>query len=49
MSADIARTRDSALGRLACRAEERLLAHGVRLPFGIRGLTVLARTRGQRA
>lgn len=40
---DIARTSDSALGRLACRLEERLLALGVRLPFGIRGLTVLAR------
>jgi SAM-dependent methyltransferase len=45
--ADIARTSDSALGRLACRAEERLLALGVRLPFGIRGLTVLARPRGR--
>jgi ubiquinone/menaquinone biosynthesis C-methylase UbiE len=42
---DIARTTDSALGRLACRLEERLLALGVRLPFGIRGLTVLARPR----
>jgi SAM-dependent methyltransferase len=40
---DIAHTTDSALGRLACRVEERLLALGVRLPFGIRGLTVLAR------
>jgi SAM-dependent methyltransferase len=42
---DIAHTTDSALGRLACRLEERLLALGVRLPFGIRGLTVLARPR----
>ena len=42
---DIARTTDSALGRVACRLEERLLALGVRLPFGIRGLTVLARPR----
>jgi SAM-dependent methyltransferase len=40
---DIGRTTDSALGRLACRVEERLLARGVKLPFGIRGLTVLAR------
>lgn len=40
---DIARTTDSAIGHLACRMEERLLMHGVRLPFGIRGLTVLAR------
>jgi SAM-dependent methyltransferase len=42
---DIERTRDSALGRFACRVEERLLARGVKLPFGIRGLTVLARPR----
>jgi SAM-dependent methyltransferase len=42
---DIGHTKDSALGRLACRVEERLLAHGVKLPFGIRGLTVLARPR----
>ncbi|HWW90150.1 MAG TPA: class I SAM-dependent methyltransferase [Solirubrobacteraceae bacterium] len=42
---DIGRTKDSALGRVACRFEERLLAHGVKLPFGIRGLTVLARPR----
>jgi len=41
--ADIERTGDSPLGRLACRIEERLLVFGVRLPFGIRGLTVLAR------
>jgi len=40
---DIAGTLDSGLGRLACRFEERLLALGVKLPFGIRGLTVLAR------
>jgi SAM-dependent methyltransferase len=42
---DIARTSDSAVGSLACRVEEWLLARGVRLPFGIRGLTVLARPR----
>jgi SAM-dependent methyltransferase len=42
---DIGRTKDSALGRFACRFEERLLAHGMKLPFGIRGLTVLARPR----
>jgi SAM-dependent methyltransferase len=40
---DIASTSDSATGRLACRLEERLLAHGVKLPFGIRGLTALSR------
>jgi len=42
---DIARTSDSVLGRFACRLEEQLLARGVRLPFGIRGLTVLSRPR----
>jgi SAM-dependent methyltransferase len=36
-------TKSSRVGRLACDAEERLLAAGVRLPFGIRGLTVLRR------
>lgn len=40
---DIEHTGDSALGRTACRLEELLLKLGVRLPFGIRGLTVLAR------
>jgi SAM-dependent methyltransferase len=40
---DIERTSDSGLGRLACRLEERLLSAGVRLPFGIRGMTVLER------
>jgi SAM-dependent methyltransferase len=40
---DMERTADSALGRAACRVEELLLAAGVRLPFGIRGLTVLER------
>jgi SAM-dependent methyltransferase len=43
--ADIARTTDSALGRLACRLEEHMLAFGVKIPFGIRGLTVLGRPR----
>jgi SAM-dependent methyltransferase len=43
--ADIEHTGDSALGRLACRIEKRLLARGVRLPFGIRGLTVLVHPR----
>lgn len=40
---DIVQTNDSAAGHLACRLEEWLLTHGVRLPFGIRGLTVLTR------
>lgn len=40
---DIARTANSQIGALACRLERRLLRAGVRLPFGIRGLTVLER------
>jgi SAM-dependent methyltransferase len=40
---DMERTSSSSLGRLACRLEELLLMGGVRLPFGIRGLTVLER------
>jgi SAM-dependent methyltransferase len=40
---DMERTSKSSLGRLACRLEELLLVAGVRLPFGIRGLTVLER------
>jgi len=40
---DMERTADSTLGRLACRLEEMLLLGGVRLPFGIRGLSVLER------
>jgi SAM-dependent methyltransferase len=44
---DMERTSDSALGRLACRLEEMLLAGGIRLPFGIRGLTVLERPGAQ--
>jgi hypothetical protein len=38
---DIAGTRDSRAGRLACALERRLLRRGVRLPFGTRGLTVV--------
>jgi SAM-dependent methyltransferase len=40
---DIAATQDSPVGAMACRLERSLLRHGVRLPFGIRGLTVLRR------
>jgi SAM-dependent methyltransferase len=40
---DIAGTQNSALGRWACRVERLLLNRGVRLPFGIRGLTVVRR------
>ena len=40
---DIANTQDSAAGAAACRLERTLLRRGIRLPFGIRGLTVLRR------
>jgi SAM-dependent methyltransferase len=43
---EVERSEDSAVGRLACRLEERLLDRGVRLPFGIRGLTVLESSGG---
>ncbi|HUB73883.1 MAG TPA: class I SAM-dependent methyltransferase [Solirubrobacteraceae bacterium] len=46
--ADIERTTDSALGRLACRLEERMLALGIRPPFGVRGLVVLERAESAR-
>lgn len=45
VAADIAGTRDSRAGRLACVLERAMLARGIRLPFGIRGLTVLRRAR----
>jgi ubiquinone/menaquinone biosynthesis C-methylase UbiE len=48
VAADIARTRDSRVGRLACRLEEGVLRHGVRLPFGIRELLVIRRPRSGR-
>jgi len=44
---DIADTSDSRAGRLACALERRMLRAGVRAPFGIRGLTVLARPRNR--
>jgi SAM-dependent methyltransferase len=40
---NIASTIDSTLGLVACRIEKGLLALGVKLTFGVRGLTVLAR------
>jgi SAM-dependent methyltransferase len=43
VKSDMERTSSSSLGHLACRVEELLLASGVTLPFGIRGLTVLER------
>jgi len=45
---DIAGTTGSRAGRLACALEERMLRAGVRSPFGIRGLTVLARPEDDR-
>lgn len=41
VAGDIAATRDSAAGRLACTLERMLLDRAVRLPFGIRNLVVL--------
>jgi hypothetical protein len=43
VAADIAATRDSRLGHVACTLERLLLEVGVRLPFGIRNLVVLRR------
>jgi len=40
---DIARTRDSRFGHLACGVERRMLARGIRLPFGIRNIVTLRR------
>lgn len=43
VAGDIANTQDSRLGAWACRLERLLLQRGIRLPFGIRGLTVVRR------
>jgi SAM-dependent methyltransferase len=43
VTADIRRTRSSRVGRLACEVECLMLRLGIRLPFGIRGLTVVRR------
>jgi SAM-dependent methyltransferase len=43
---DIANTRDSRVGAWACGLERALLRRGIRLPFGIRGLTVVRRPEG---
>jgi SAM-dependent methyltransferase len=48
VAADIASTRDSRVGRVACRVEQGLLRWGIRLPFGIRGLTVVRCPGGER-
>lgn len=44
---DIAGTRNSRIGHIACLVERVMLQRGVRLPFGIRGLTVVRRPGGQ--
>lgn len=46
---DIADTQDSSLGVWTCRFERSLLRRGIRLPFGIRGLTVVRRPPGAAA
>ena len=43
VAGDIAGTRDSRAGHLVAALERRLVGAGVRLPFGIRGLTVVRR------
>jgi hypothetical protein len=43
VAGQIAGTRDSRVGRLLCAGERRLLAAGVRLPFGIRSIVVVER------
>jgi SAM-dependent methyltransferase len=48
VASNIARTRDSRAGCLACELERKLLHRRVRLPFGIRGLTVVRRPRAGR-
>jgi SAM-dependent methyltransferase len=48
VAADIAGTGGSRVGGLACRLERGLLRAGVRLPCGIRGLTVLRRPERDR-
>jgi SAM-dependent methyltransferase len=48
VSADIAGTSNSRVGQLACRLERAMLDRGIRLPFGIRGLTVVRRPLGER-
>jgi SAM-dependent methyltransferase len=47
VASDIAQTRRSRFGALSCHLEERMLAAHIRLPFGIRGLTVLRKPGGR--
>ncbi len=46
VAADIDGTQNSAYGAPVCRMERSLLRRGVRLPFGIRGITVMRRPAG---
>jgi SAM-dependent methyltransferase len=48
VASDIASTRDSKIGRAACRIERALLQGGVRLPFGVRNLVVVRRAEARR-
>jgi ubiquinone/menaquinone biosynthesis C-methylase UbiE len=43
VAANIAGTSESRVGRWACALERKMLSRGIRLPFGIRGLTVVRR------
>jgi SAM-dependent methyltransferase len=43
VAADIEATQDSKVGTVACRIERSLLRRHIRLPFGVRGLTVMRR------
>jgi ubiquinone/menaquinone biosynthesis C-methylase UbiE len=40
---DIQNTQNSSFGALTCRVERTLLRRGVRIPFGVRGITVMRR------
>lgn len=43
VAADIEGTQNSSFGALTCRVERSLLRRGVRIPFGVRGITVMRR------
>jgi SAM-dependent methyltransferase len=46
VASDIASTSDSRIGHVACELERALLRHGIHVPFGVRGITVLRRPGG---
>jgi SAM-dependent methyltransferase len=48
VASDIAGTRDIRIGHWACHVERALLRRGIRMPFGIRGLTVVRRPEAVR-